>query len=67
MAVAVLYLGTSFPDTWLDTKTPAEIKAWLEDFARQQGKSVTAWVCPLMDGHIAFGGGEPDWRARHSG
>lgn len=54
-------------DTWFDTKTPEEIKAYIEDWCVTNWvKEETAWVCPLLDGHIVFGG-EPDWRELHSG
>lgn len=52
--------GLEIPDTDFDTKTPEEIKAWIES----QHPEATAWVCPMLDGHISFGA-KPDWRELH--
>lgn len=66
--MVINYLNNlEIPDTWFDTKTPEEIKAWIEDWCKTNWiKEETAWVCPLLDGHISFGV-EPPWRELHSG
>ena len=54
------------PDSWFDTKTPEEIKVWIEDWCKTNwSKEETAWVCPLLDKHISFGV-EPNWRELHA-
>ena len=53
-------------DSWFDTKTPEEIKAWIEDWCKTNWvKEEIVWICPLSDGHISFGM-EPNWREEHS-
>ncbi len=53
------FLNTDIPDEWFDTKTPEEIKDYLDTTF-----NTISWVCPMLDGHIVFGS-EVDWEALH--
>lgn len=54
-------------ETWFDTKTPEEIKAYVEDWcANNWIGEKEVWVCPMLDGHICFGA-EVDWERVHDG
>lgn len=65
--MTINYTGQVIPDSDFDTKTPEQIKADIEAWCDANWvKHETAWVCPMLDGHIIFGA-EPNWQAIHSG
>lgn len=59
------YIGMTIDDADFDNKTPEQIKADIEAWCKLNWvKEETAWVCPMLDGHVSFGA-EPDWREVH--